>query len=76
VNRFKNIRRGSWEKITPKQVRLENSYQEGWNFEILEYWNIGILKEWKNGRREDWIIDLPGFYGLCAEKPVRSDELR
>jgi hypothetical protein len=38
----------------------------------------GRMEGWKNGRMEewnDWIIDLPGFEGQCAEKPVRSDEL-
>jgi hypothetical protein len=42
------------------------------------------MEEWKEGKRKDgrmeewndWIIDLPGFEGQCAEKPVRSDELR
>jgi hypothetical protein len=27
------------------------------------------MKEW-------WIIDLPGFHGLCVEKPVRSDDVK
>jgi hypothetical protein len=35
---------------------------------MMEEWNVGILEYWK--------IVLTGFQGLCAEKPVRSDDVK
>jgi hypothetical protein len=35
-----------------------------------------MLEEWNDGRLGKWNIDLPGFRGLCMEKPVRSDDTK
>jgi hypothetical protein len=46
---------------------------EYWNTGIVELWNIGIMEGWKYGPLEKWNSDLPGFKGLWAVKPGRSD---